>query len=355
MMIKSHFLAGTAFGGLMNIVPSFDTEGGGSGGGEGAGAPAGEGQTPAEPTAEEALEKEFGYNETPESEDGDGDEGAAEESGEDEGEGDGDGTDGDESDEGEGDGDDKAKPEDTAAATARVQELTTAAEKADADLATARAEAEKAGVSLDVPVDAVDVPEEPDPSKYTYGEHDQDYIKDHAKWEAKMEIVQEQATARIKVEAASLDAKWTKNLIEANQKYPDFQKVVVDGAENWDCPPVIALGIKDSDVGADVAYDLAKNPGEAKRIAKLSPLEQAREFGRLEERHSQRIASEKGKASEEEERKRVEEADRKVSKAPQPPKRQVRGSGGKFGTPDDTDDFLAFDRAVDERAKAKGR
>ena len=45
---------------------------------------------------------------------------------------------------------------------------------------------------------------------------------------------------------------------------------------------VVALAIQASDIGPDVAYHLGKNPKEAARIAKMPPLLQAREIGKIE-------------------------------------------------------------------------
>src|SRR5690606_7729630 len=128
---------------------------------------------------------------------------------------------------------------------------------------------------------------------------------------------------------------------------------VVKGAaeKKWPCPPVVALAIKDSDYGPDIAYELAKNPSEAIRISGLTPLEQAREFGRLEERHHQKAEAAKRKTQEEAERQQRETQRRRISKAPPPPKRQIRGSGGQgkrnLAELAASDDFAAFDKAVD--------
>lgn len=67
---------------------------------------------------------------------------------------------------------------------------------------------------------------------------------------------------------------------EARGKYDDFEQV----AYNPKVPitDVMADAIKSSDIGPDMAYYLGTNIAEAKRIASLSPLLQAKEIGRLE-------------------------------------------------------------------------
>lgn len=337
-----------------------------TGGGEEGNSSEGSGQAPAKDeklTTEQQLEQEFpdivdepeGGSDADDGED-DGDDGredtgaSADDDGADEGE-DGEGEGGDDADESKGSesegGDDDNLSD---AQKARIAELTERAEKAEKDAADAREAAEKAGVSLDSADDGTALPEEPDASKYEFGEHDQNYIKDRAKWEAKMELLADQAKARFKAEATSLEAKWTKNLAGAVSKYPDFDEVVVKGAEEnkWACPPVISLAIKDSEYGPDIAYSLAKDPNEALRISKLSPLEQAREFGRLEER--QHVKANPPAPPKEE-----KPEPRKETKAPTPPKRRVSGAGGKFGTAPDTDDFRAFEKMADQRLQNAGR
>lgn len=341
MNIKA-LMNGTAF--IPASVCSIEDEG--SGGGEGGGSSADSGQDSgkAKDSTAEALEKEFvnddGSESSSEAEgdgDGDGDDSGGE-SGEDEGS-DGEAADGEESDEQE----EEAKPEPKKnRAQERIDELTAARREAERERDLAHAEMRKAGLDpQNADAVTVEIPEEPDASKYEFGEHDLSYIKDRAAFDAKVEIATSQTKARFKAEAANLDAKWLKTQEAAYEKYPDFQEVVVDSSEGWDCPPVVAVGIKDSDYGADIAYELAKNKTEASRIAKLSPLEQAREFGRLEERFHQ-----KATAPKEEPKDPAPAAI--ISKAPIPPKRRVGGGGGKFETPGDTNDFAAFDKMADK-------
>ena len=67
---------------------------------------------------------------------------------------------------------------------------------------------------------------------------------------------------------------------EARAKYDDFEQV----AYNPSVPitEVMAQSIQASDVGPDLAYFLGSNIKEAERIARLSPILQAKEIGKLE-------------------------------------------------------------------------
>jgi len=67
---------------------------------------------------------------------------------------------------------------------------------------------------------------------------------------------------------------------EARTKYDDFEQV----AYNSKLPLTDAMAqtIQASEVGPDMAYYLGSNPKEAERISRLSPLQQAKELGKIE-------------------------------------------------------------------------
>lgn len=176
---------------------------------------------------------------------------------------------------------------------------------------------------------------EPNPDDYEYGEADSSYIKDSATFHARVEFQRQEAKKALEAEFTAIDTTYQERVEKAAARYPDFEEKVVKGAQGenptWKASPVMALAMKTSEEGPDVAYYLATNPGESERIAKLSPLEQAREMGRLE-----------GKFAFGGERKQEPAP---VSKAPKPPTDLARGDGGKFTVAADTDDFAAFDKA----------
>jgi len=67
---------------------------------------------------------------------------------------------------------------------------------------------------------------------------------------------------------------------EARNKYDDFEQV----AYNPKLPITDAMAqtIQSSEIGPDMAYYLGSNPKEAERISRLSPLQQAKELGKIE-------------------------------------------------------------------------
>jgi hypothetical protein len=70
----------------------------------------------------------------------------------------------------------------------------------------------------------------------------------------------------------------------ARDKYDDFEQV----AYNPELPvtEAMARAIQASEIGPDVIYHLGSNPKEAARIARLDPILQAKEIGRIEARLS---------------------------------------------------------------------
>ena len=67
---------------------------------------------------------------------------------------------------------------------------------------------------------------------------------------------------------------------QARDKYDDFEQVAYN--PNLPVTEVMAQSIQASDIGPDVLYHLGSNPSEAARIARLSPILQAKEIGKIE-------------------------------------------------------------------------
>jgi len=205
-----------------------------------------------------------------------------------------------------------------------------------------REQANKGAAPKEEAKPAVDPNAEPKAEDYEFGEADIKYITDLAKFSARQEFQQQHAESEQRAEFARLDANYQTNIAKATERLPDFDEKVTQSAKagKWPCPPLIALGIRDSEVGPDIAYHLASNVPEAERIAALDPYLQARELGRLEARFMSEATArtEAAKAP----------APAKVSQAPTPPANLVRGAGGKFTVNADTDDFAAFDKAADK-------
>lgn len=232
----------------------------------------------------------------------------------------------------------------------RINEIT--AEKHDAirerdealrKLAEVSAKPEAPKPAEDTPAPAADADPKPDPEKFEFGEADPEFTLALAQWGARQEFKtlsdKQSQEAAVKAEIAQIDTQFRERVTASAEKYPDFKEKVLDTAERneWPLTEVVGLGIKTSEVGPDVAYYLAENKDEARRIANLHPLQQAREFGRLEAKFLSET--------------KAPTPPKIVTDAPKPPENRARGGGGKFAVDDDTNDFAAFEAKHSRKGK----
>lgn len=247
-------------------------------------------------------------------------------------------SDDDDADDGAPDPDDQQGASDV---QKRIDELTAKQREAEREAAELRRkldEYEKANKSDDKDQPKERNPDErPNPNDYEFGEADSKYIEDLAEWKADMRWNERERQKALDTQVQEIEDGWTKkvNSDETKAKYADFDEKVTKGADrgDWDLSPIGVVLVKASPVSDDVAYHLATNPEESRRIAQLNPIEQAQEFGRLEGRFMNSGGS--------------TPAPKVASDAPPPPSNRSRGAGGKFQTSPDTDDFGAFDKYAD--------
>lgn len=125
----------------------------------------------------------------------------------------------------------------------------------------------------------------------------EDYLEAKADWQLAQklgEIEQKAQRTKAEREVVERDATWKQKLSAASSKFDDFEDVVFsDGLQITD---VMAEAMKDSDAGPEVAYYLGKNASEAERIAKLSPVAQVREIGKIEAQLNSKPARQASKA-----------------------------------------------------------
>lgn len=94
---------------------------------------------------------------------------------------------------------------------------------------------------------------------------------------------------------ARLVENWRARLDQAQSDIPDLAEVL--GKADVQLPQTALDAIVESDTGPQIAYHLAKNPNEARRIASMSAAGAAREIGRLEAQMTQSVkVAEKSKA-----------------------------------------------------------
>jgi hypothetical protein len=208
-------------------------------------------------------------------------------------------------------------------------------------------------------------------AKYQYGELDAQYIADLSRWstlEAIREAKESETTTRQSAANAEAKAAFDEKVAAFDQSglelYDDFDTVVIesrslpqDDPASWPLSSAMGELLLESEHGAAIAYELASNPAEARRIFALSPLRQATWFGI---REAELIAG--SGASTEHDHDASGAAARKaipakapvqVSKAPQPlpSARKLNGAGGNRVPDAATTDFRAFEA----QAMAPGR
>lgn len=178
----------------------------------------------------------------------------------------------------------------------------------------------------------------PNPADYEFGDADPNYWDALTEWKADQkinarlaELEQKQTIGR---QLEQLETSYSQRLAAVREEIPDYDDVVTKTAarREWPCPPVVALAIMDSEVGPKVAHHLATNREEAIAISRLSPIEQAMAFGRLEAKF-QNAPSVQAKIA---------------TDAPNPP--QARTKGGQFASPG-LDDRLSVDEWIAKRNK----
>lgn len=100
--------------------------------------------------------------------------------------------------------------------------------------------------------------------------------------------VQQEQTAR---EHRQVQSKVQDLTAKGSAAYEDFEDKVF--ADDLTVTPVMARAMADSDAGHHVMYFLGSNPKEAERIARLSPVAQVREIGKLEVKFEKGITTSK--------------------------------------------------------------
>lgn len=218
------------------------------------------------------------------------------------------------------------KPKKTA--QERIDELTRARRDAERERDHYRKLAEQGAPKGD---EHAAVDDGPDPEEFEYGEADPKYIAALVAHETKKAIDNDRAS-RAESEQAQAQARvWEAAQEAARAKFADFDEIVMESAKRneWPLSPEMFHSSMEAESPGDILHHLATNPAEARRIAALSPLSQAREIGKLEAKLSQPAAT--------------APKPKTATDAPTPPEAQARGAGGRFTVQPDTDDFAAFE------------
>jgi hypothetical protein len=133
---------------------------------------------------------------------------------------------------------------------------------------------------------------EPNPDDFA-SHHE--YVRAMAKWTAKEELRaerEEQEKSKLQSEQEKFEAAHNDRVKAFAEKTPDWDDALSE-VEDVMFSQAALYAIKDSELSAQIIYELAKNREEAERISGLPPVAAAREIGKLEARLS--AASDKPK------------------------------------------------------------
>ena len=237
----------------------------------------------------------------------------------------------------------------------RIDELTAARREAERDAAELRRRldeleaANKPKEDKPSPAQPTQKTEGPSPddvdengdAKYVLGEFDPAYLRDLVRYEnakEREEFFKQQEALKAQETAAraqqALTEEWNGKLEAVQETLPDIREKGAKLVEAFaDLDPghgeYLATAIMRLPHGPEVLYYLSDNIDEAKKLASQDPLMAAIRLGEMSARYSDEVKPEK----------KV-----RVTDAPPPPQARVRGAGGKFTVPDDTDDLEAFEK-----------
>lgn len=192
----------------------------------------------------------------------------------------------------------------------RIDELTRKAHEAEREAAFWREQATKQSAS------STDAPK---PTRDAFGSDDE-YFEALADWKAEQKVSefrkQQQAEALNKAEQTQTATRfelYQERVSTALEAMPDYHEVV--GGSDVPAEAHVLEAILDSEQGPQLAYHLAKHPDVAQRLNEMTPVQAAREIGRLEAQLAQP--------------KTETPPPKRTTNAP-PPINPVRGSNGQF-------------------------
>jgi len=155
----------------------------------------------------------------------------------------------------------------------RIDELTRARREAEREAAYWKAVASVKGVGSAEQA----ANEKPTPDKFSdYGE----YVEALADWKADQVVTRRLAERARTQQQEARTATWTERQAAARATMPDYDEVV--GSSETPLAEHVAQNIMESDQGPALAYHFARNPEVLTRLNGMSPMQAAREVGRIE-------------------------------------------------------------------------
>lgn len=204
-------------------------------------------------------------------------------------------------------------------------------------------------------------PDPTDTEKYQYGELDPKYLKDLARYEA-LAAVREDAESKKTASQAAADKEAQEAFQErvatfaeaGEEEFEDFHETVMEtlaskeNPDGWPCSATLGELLMESEHGPAIAYALATDVAEARRVYKMSEPRQAIWFGKKEAELDTAGSAANGQEGDGKTpaaaaggKTQAKPAVRE-SKAPPPPSKVQGGSGNKMPNAATTD-FAAFE------------
>jgi len=118
------------------------------------------------------------------------------------------------------------------------------------------------------------------PSRADY-DNDEDYVDSLTTWKVEQKLAGVRQELTQEQMQSQAQASWGSKVDQARTDYADYDTVMED-AQDIPVTPAVVEALQSSEIGADVAYYLAKHPEKAERLNTLPPLSQVREIGRIE-------------------------------------------------------------------------
>lgn len=188
-------------------------------------------------------------------------------------------------------------------------------------------------------------PSEPDPTdfeKYPLGHLDPAYIEDRINYVAERKAAERaDAVLQRQQEADQLQPLLEKVDVlttRGTELYDDFRETVVEAGMrgDWDLQQVTFEAAAEAEHGVEILYELANDPKEASRVARLSPYQQAKY---VMDRNAEIGAS---------------KTPRRKPQAGEPPKNVARGANSRVQINPATDNLDDFEKAWEADAR-RGR
>lgn len=169
-------------------------------------------------------------------------------------------------------------------ASERIHELVAQRNKSSQEAEAAKrenAELKARLAAMEARAEPIKDEERPERSKYA---SDEDYIEALADYKAKKAISDReraQERARMEAEMAETAEAWNKRQAQAMKDIPDYADIV--GSADVPLAPHVQQAIVESDLGPHIAYYLALNTDELKRLNSMKPVAAIRHLAKLED------------------------------------------------------------------------